>query len=215
MPLLWFYCRLIVEESDITALLHNDLLLMKVADLLEQNSGISLQRLAVMLGVEERSKLASTQASRRFFTHLAQSRPEITLEQIKNLVEEDLPKQNRQIFRYIRKWHDSFSFNLYRSLGHIWEDIEDWLCLLEILADKLVENENHLPSWKDIASAYGYDNETVEIFRKNVCEERPTVKLFKLMACRPYVPKVCDLMSCLGRVKRYDIIRLLKGQVNH
>ena len=186
---------------------------MKIADLLEQNSGISLQRLAVMLGVKERSELASTQASRRFFTHLAQSRPEITLGQIKNLVEENLPTQNRSIFIYIPDNHHTF--NLAMPLGKLWEDIEDWLYLLEILADRLLKNENHLPSWKDIASAYGYDNERVESFRKSVCEERPTVKLFKLMACRQNVPKVCELMYFLEILNRHDIIRLLKKQMNH
>ena len=200
------YC---IHIADIRSVLNDRVLITKIADLLEQGSGNSLSRLAVMFHVNEPSQLTSVEPSRRFFTNLAETKVDITLADLKKLIEHDLGVQRLSIFPPIEEAiaEKRVAFTLESTLVEL--KGKNWLYLLENIANKLLENNCNLPSWKNIADHYDYSHSAIESFSLNLRELRPTFKLFQYLSFMENVPKIATLRSHLKILKRNDIIKLL------
>ena len=184
---------------------------MKIADLLEKMPGNYCEDLALKFGVSEPSHLASVEPSRRFFTHLAHNKGDLTLTQLKTLVEQDLRLKRNSIFPSIEKdiIEGKVSFTLEASLAELKGNGKHWFYLLENVAYKLLENSYQLPSWKDVADYYKYDHNTIESFSKETEYERPTVKLFQHLSFMENIPTISTLKCHLKDLHRNDIVKLL------
>ena len=187
---------------------------MKVADSLENTTyGNHLEHLAVLLGIAA-SFLTSDEPIRRFFTHLAHNRGEITVRDLKNVIEVDYQRQRiGTIFPAVEK--DIKEKNVDFTLDSPLADLvgKDWVYFEKNVACKLPENNHQLLSWKDIAHHYGYDNKAIGDFSIGVREERPTVKLFQKLSHMQNVPTIGTLKLHLGVLERNDIIKLLEEEL--
>ena len=203
-------CRFFfLDQRSIEAILNNRDLLQGIAAFLEQDSGVPAKELALLFGIREPSQLTTTEPSQNFFTNLANNRRDITMADIKKLIEQNLSKTRQSIFPPVEKAiaERTVDFTLRSTLAEL--NPQDWLYFLKNIADKLLESTFQLPSWKDVASHYGYKFDTIESFCANIQEERPTVKLFQHLVFVENVPTISTLKGHLQTLNRYDIIRLI------
>ena len=204
-------CLYISGERDITYILDNWALLSSIADSLERTSANNWEKLAFKFGFNfnDVSKLKQEPSpSRDFFLHLATNKGEITLTDLKNLLEERLLKKNKDIFRPIVQDIESkkVTFTMSSTLTELKENGETWNYFLEKIADKLLKNDAQLPYFKDIAGYYNYTFKEIQNFYNSKDEERPTFKLFELLSHRKVVPTVATLRKKLESIERYDIV---------
>ena len=187
-----------------------------VADMLENTTGGNhLENLAVLFGIDT-SLHTSDEPIRRFFKHLANKRGEITVRELKEVMEEQYPEKRRgNIFKAVEKdiRNGEVDFTLESTLAELVGKGKDWVYFENNVACKLPENNHRSLSWKDIADHYGYDNKAIEVFSIGVKEERPTVKLFQKLSHMQNVPTIGTLKRHLRVLGRNDIIKLLEEEL--
>ena len=205
-------CFHISGERDITYILNKRALLLRIANSLEGTSVNNWKKLAFKFGLNchDVSKLEQTPGpSRNFFQHLASNRGEITLAELKKLLDNRLGSRNAGIFSPIVNDIESgkVSFTLESTLAELIGNGSHWDYFLEKIADKLLKNNAQLPSFEDIAGHYKYSFREIQNFYNIKDEERPTFKLFELLSHRKVVPTVATLKEKLEDIHRHDIVR--------
>ena len=210
------YFFLIADQSSIEVILNNRALLLNIANLLEHDSGTSLQELALQSGITEQSQLASVEPSVRFFCNLASNRGHTTLADLKEFIEVDSTLKNKSIFIPIGEAIDErrVDFTLKSTLAELKNSGKNWLYFRKNVAYKLLENTSQLPSWKDVAGRYKYDYYIIESFSKNVNEERPTVRLFQQLVRMEDILTISTLIRNLREIRRNDVVRLIRKEFN-
>ena len=206
------YSVLFVDQSSIEAILDDWNLLTEIAELLEQGSGIALQKLALQFDIAEPLQLTSVEPSERFFHNLAKNNGGIKLADLKKFIEVDCNLKNKSIFPPIERdiTQGIVDFTLESTLAKL--KGRNWSYFLKHIADKLLENTFQLPSWKTVASRYKYTTDSIESFCINMTE-RPTVRLFQHLRCMEDVPTISNLKICLKEIQRNDIVKILNKRL--
>ena len=199
------------DQPDITAILNDREILFTIAGLLEQGHGTDLQALAYLCGVNDLSKLKAVVPCRNFFKNLAYNKGDITLADLKALIERTLRLKNKSVFPLIEGdiKNGKVKFTLKSTLTHLIGNSHDWLYFLKNVADKLLKNNCQLTSWEDIASHYKYTYQEIKAFTTNFEDERPTEKLLQYLASNQMVLSIEALKGHLKSMNRYDIVRSL------
>ena len=180
--------------------------------MLEGSSEPHARKLVYGFKVTDPSVLASVEPPRRFFTHLAHNKVDITVGNLKEVIEKKFPNSRiATIFPTIEGdiKNEKVNFTLKSTLAELVENVGSWIYFLTNVAEKVPENSNQLLSWKDIAHHYGYDYNTIEGFCKDVEEEKPVVKLFRHLSCMDKIPTIGTLKRHLRHLKRNDIIKVI------
>ena len=166
-----------------------------------------------ILTSSERCKiLNNVSACHAFFEHFAACKPEISLMEIKMCLEKSTGRRNRKIFQDVENdiKNGLVQLNLDETLGMIIEIPKIWLYFLEKVADNLLPRAL-LPSWKSLASQYGYSTENIYAFEEaNKDNVRPTEKLLKLLSQKePNLP-ISVFVEKLEKIGRNDVAQMVK-----
>ena len=170
---------------------------------------------------EERCKiLSSSTACLAFFEHLSKCRPNLTLRDLRNDVENEYvcshPISNMSIFMKIDEdiWNGFVSFKLDSTLGELSAVPNDWQYILERVAGELIPEKGTMrPSWENVASAHGYSTDDIHYFKRHSTEhdKRPLQKLLSLLCAREHAPTVSLFVEKLREIKRADVASMVEG----
>ena len=183
--------------------------------MLEINNCDSLKRLLAqcsdVLGkVNQNEILYNLTPCKALFEHLAHWKPEVTLADVKDCIENRLKVGNKAIFKDVENAINSkeVTFKLESTLHELKGNGKHWLYILDHIASELMDREYHtLPTWKDVAGIFDCPQQlinTLEIEKKD--DERPTFKLLSLLNQRCPDLDVDYLKERLKSIKRNDII---------
>ena len=185
-----------------------------LADSLEYNDCKSLKRFIAecdYVGSHEKHLiLYNLSPSHSFFENLVCSRPQTRLAEIKEVIESKL--QNKAIFAKVERaiMDCEVTFDLEYTLLQLKADDKHWTYILDHVASELVAQECYgLPTWKDVADSFDYSNETIKMIEtRNLCDERPTFKLLRLLYERqPKLDIISYLVEILTKIQRLDVIQ--------
>ena len=177
--------------------------------------GNHLEDLAALFGIDT-SLHTSDEPLKSFFINLANRRGEITVRELKEVIEDTYPENRRgNIFTAVETdiRNGKVDFTLESTLAELVGKRKEWVYFLKNVACKLPENNHQLLSWKDIAHHYGYGNRAIEDFSIGVKGERPTVKLFQKLSHMENEPTIGTLKRHLRVLGRNDIIKLLEEKL--
>ena len=137
-----------------------------------------------------------------FFESLSISHPDLSLHDLRHTIEEKLRRNNKAIFIEIKEAIETglISCSLDVKLGDLIDDSKNWLHILTILANHLLpESPSKLPSWKHIASCYGFSRSIKKFEAKNQAKDSPTERFFSV------------LFSHMPSCNFYEIAKKLEG----
>ena len=183
--------------------------------MLEINDCDSLKRLLAqcsdVLGkVNHNEILYNLTPCKALFEHLTHWKPEVTLADVKDCIENQLEVRNKAIFKDIEDAISSeeVTFKLESTLHELKRNGENWLYILDRIASELMDRENHiLPTWKDVADFFDCSPQQIDRLETlSRSDDRPTFKLLRLLnQSRPDLD-VDYLKERLKTIKRNDII---------
>ena len=92
------------------------------------------------------------------------------------------------------------------------------LSVLNILAEKLADKRIAIiQCWKNLASYYGYSNQDIQSLASKIKDQNeysPTIKLFQRIQAQYPNMTVNTLKSKFENMKRYDVVKLLDGNLS-
>ena len=161
---------------------------------------------------ERRRILNNLSPCHAFFENFAACKPEMSLKEIKRYLEVIADHKNRMIFQDVQNDIKAglVQLNLDDTLGKIIQSPKIWLYFLEKVADDLLPRAL-LPSWKNVASHYGYSSENIKAFEEAYKDNfRPTEKLLQLLCQKePNLP-ISVFVEKLEKIGRNDVAKEVK-----
>ena len=189
----------------------------RLADCLESNHRRSLKHLVSKcfdyLDDHDRLRiLCNVSPSLSFFEHLARSKPQIRLADIKQSVEHGM-HNDKAIFHYIERAikRREVAFDLEYTLLQLKANKQYWAYVLDHIAIEMVNEEPRgCPMWKDVADYFGYPSDTIHMLEtRSVSDERPTFKLLRILYKRqPELDIKLYLVEKLTLIGRLDIVNI-------
>ena len=150
-----------------------------------------------------------------FFENLSVGKPELTLNDLREIIEEEFHVTNKRIFQKVVediKARSVFS-SLDIQLGDILDDSEKWLYFLKEIANEMLPQLSaQLPSWKNVASFHGYEPDDIERFQcahKN--EECSAVRILSFIFRYHSSLPLSDFILMLEQIGRKDVVSMVNG----
>ena len=171
-----------------------------------------IEEFDIVTSLERRRILNNLSPCHAFFENFAACKPEMSLREIKRYLEVIADHKNRMICHDLENDIKAglVQLNLDDTLGKIIQSPKIWLYFLEKVADDLLPRAL-LPSWKNVASHYGYSTENIKAFEETYKEkERPTEKLLQLLCqTEPNLP-ISVFVEKLEKIRRIDVAEMVK-----
>ena len=167
---------------------------------------------------EEQCKILNpSTANLAFFEHLSKCRPNLTLRDLRNDVENEKISSHSNMSLFSKIDEDilkgSVSIKLDSTLGKLSEVPNDWQYILERVAGNLIPAKGMmLPSWENVASAHGYSTDDINDFKRQNKDhdESPLQKVLSLLCAREHAPTVSLFVDKLRRIKREDVASMVE-----
>ena len=182
------------------------------------------------LSYEDRCKiLTCARASMAFMKNLSKTKPQMSLSNLRGIIEEKCGRMqpNMAIFKKVDDdiASGAVSFTLDSTLGDLSDVPQSWLYILETIGGNLVpETGTLLKSWKNIASACGYETSEIADFETSNAgskgSESPMQKFLSIICTREPSFLISAFVEKLRTFGRNDIVQLVeqwqgKGLVNN